>query len=84
MTILQLMPPKETQPEPKLHRRNRHRGGYDFKQLATVYPPLNDLILNSPDGKPTIDYANAEAVKALNKEMLIDRYKLDFWDIPDG
>jgi 23S rRNA (adenine1618-N6)-methyltransferase len=78
------MSPKELTPKPGLHPRNRHRLGYDFKRLVEVYPPLADFLTSHQEGRPSIDYAEALAVKALNKALLIDSYKLDYWDIPDG
>ncbi len=78
------MPPKELTPKPGLHPRNRHRLGYDFKHLVEVYPPLADFLTSHQEGRPSIDYAEALAVKALNKALLIDAYKLEYWDIPDG
>lgn len=67
-----------------LHPRNRHRNGYDFKALVVAHPPLGDFVQLHAGGRPTIDYADANAVKALNKALLLDAYKLDYWDIPDG
>lgn len=78
------MSPKQTSNKPGLHPRNRFRHGYDFVKLALVHPPLADFITSNQDGRPSIDYANAQAVKALNKALLMDAYKLDYWDIPDG
>jgi 23S rRNA (adenine1618-N6)-methyltransferase len=78
------MAPKQTPNKPGLHSRNRFRQGYDFKHLAQVHPPLGDFMTSHEDGRPSIDYADAQAVKALNKALLLDAYKLDYWDIPDG
>lgn len=78
------MKPQSKDPKPGLHPRNRHRNGYDFKALVHSYPPLGDFVTSHLVGRPAIDYTDAEAVKALNKALLIDSYKLDFWDIPEG
>lgn len=45
---------------------------------------MGDFVQMHAGGRPTIDYADAGAVKALNKALLLDAYKLDYWDIPDG
>jgi 23S rRNA (adenine1618-N6)-methyltransferase len=78
------MPPKEDTSKPGLHPRNRHRNGYDFNSLVKVHPPLGDFITSHQDGRPSIDFADAAAVKALNKALLIETYQLEYWDIPDG
>jgi 23S rRNA (adenine1618-N6)-methyltransferase len=78
------MCPKQTSNKPGLHPRNRFRQGYDFVHLAQVHPPLAAFVTSHHDGRPSIDYADAQAVKALNKALLMDAYKLEYWDIPDG
>ena len=69
--------------------------GYDFKQLITICPELEQFVAinefnigSSPDSyrdeqaKQTIDFSNPEAVKALNKALLIANYGIQNWDIP--
>lgn len=34
-------------------------------------------------GNQTLDFANPEAVKLLNKALLKDNYNVDYWDIPE-
>lgn len=74
-----------------LHPRNLHRMGYDFKQLITVCPELkrfvsiNEFNIDSSESeqaKQTIDFSNPDAVKALNKALLIANYDIQYWDIP--
>jgi 23S rRNA (adenine1618-N6)-methyltransferase len=65
-----------------LHPRNKHRFGYDFKQLIQCCPDLKDLVFINEYETQTIDFSNAEAVKLLNKALLISEYDIVNWDIP--
>lgn len=74
-----------------LHPRNLHRFGYDFEKLITVYPELQNFVginqhkissSDSEQAKQTIDFTNPDAVKALNKALLIAYYEIQNWDIP--
>ena len=65
-----------------LHPRNKHRFGYDFKQLIQCCPNLNDFVFINQYETQTIDFSNAEAVKLLNKVLLISEYDIVNWDIP--
>ena len=65
-----------------LHPRNKHRFGYDFKQLIQCCPNLNDFVFINQYETQTIDFSNAEAVKLLNKALLISEYDIVNWDIP--
>ena len=65
-----------------LHPRNKHRFGYDFKQLIQCCPDLKDLVFINEHETQTIDFSNAEAVKLLNKALLISEYDIVNWDIP--
>lgn len=67
-----------------MHPRNRFRAGYDFGRLAAQSPALAAFVRPNPYGNPSIDYANPEAVKALNRALLKDAYGLREWDIPPG
>ena len=68
----------------KLHPRNKHQGQYDFEQLVQHYAKLQDFILVNQYGKTSIDFFDAEAVKALNKALLNCYYGINQWDIPKG
>ena len=65
-----------------LHPRNKHRFGYDFKQLIQCCTNLNDFVFINQYETQTIDFSNAEAVKLLNKALLISEYDIVNWDIP--
>lgn len=68
----------------RLHPRNRHRERYDFKQLIVDCPELAPYVgLNIYDDE-SIDFANPEAVKMLNKALLKHYYDIGYWDIPAG
>jgi len=77
---------KKTHPAKKerLHSRNKHRERYDFKLLTNSCPELTQFITENKYGDETIDWFNAEAVKILNKALLIHYYNLTYWDIPSG
>jgi 23S rRNA (adenine1618-N6)-methyltransferase len=67
-----------------LHPRNRFRAGYDFRQLIASSPALTVFVAPNAYGDESIDYANPEAVKALNQALLKHGYGLETWDIPRG
>lgn len=67
-----------------LHPRNPHRFRYDFAQLTESYPELKTFIFTNPHNIETIDFSNPEAVKALNKAILISEYGIKNWDIPQN
>jgi 23S rRNA (adenine1618-N6)-methyltransferase len=67
-----------------LHPRNRFRARYDFAQLVTGTPALAAFVKPNAHGDDSIDYADPQAVKALNQALLKDAYGLEHWDIPPG
>jgi 23S rRNA (adenine1618-N6)-methyltransferase len=66
----------------RLHKRNKHRERYDFKLLIGSCPELAQFVTENKYGDETIDFFNAEAVKMLNKALLMQYYGLTHWDIP--
>ena len=66
----------------ELHIRNKHNGQYDFPLLMENYPPLKRFVSLNPLGIQTINFFNPQAVKALNKALLISYYGIRYWDIP--
>ncbi len=66
-----------------LHPRNRHRHGYDFAALVSCLPALAACLRKTPDGRDSIDFADAGAVRLLNRALLRASWDLD-WDIPAG
>jgi len=79
------VPPKEV-PAIKegLHPRNRHRERYDFAQLVQSCPALAPFVAKNTHGGTSIDFANPEAVKTLNRAILKNHYDVSVWDIPPG
>ncbi|WP_028453941.1 23S rRNA (adenine(1618)-N(6))-methyltransferase RlmF [Chitinilyticum litopenaei] len=70
--------------KPGLHPRNPHQGRYDFAALTQAVPELARFVKRNPLGEPTIDFANAHAVKTLNRALLALHYGIARWDIPPG
>lgn len=68
----------------KLHPRNKHRTSYDFKKLIAACPDLTPFVQLNKYENESIDFHNPEAVKLLNKALLIAYYDLKYWDIPNG
>lgn len=70
--------------KPGLHTRNRHRDRYDFATLTHSSPELARFVSTNNYGDPSIDFADPDAVKALNRALLRHFYDIADWDIPDG
>ena len=77
---------KATTPSPSkgLHPRNLHNNGYDFDSLIACLPALKSFVKPNPYGNLSIDFANPNAVKALNNALLKHHYGVEQWDIPAG
>ena len=65
-----------------LHPRNKHSGRYDFKQLIDCCPELAAFVAPNPYGDDSIDFANPDAVRALNRALLKQIYGITGWDLP--
>jgi 23S rRNA (adenine1618-N6)-methyltransferase len=65
-----------------MHPRNLHRGRYDFAALVQTHAALAPFVRTNAFGDASIDFANAQAVKALNQALLKQCYGVDVWDIP--
>ena len=71
------------QPEKKnLHPRNQHRLGYDFDSLIQILPELKNFVGINEHQIQTLDFSNPDAVKALNKALLLAHYDIQYWEIP--
>ena len=68
--------------EGSLHPRNRHDGRYDFKQLVDCSPELATFVAPNAYGDASIDFANPDAVRALNRALLKQNYGIAGWDLP--
>lgn len=67
-----------------LHPRNLHRFRYDFEKLILSFPELKQHVYINEHNVETIEFANPDAVKALNKAILISDYDIKNWDIPQN
>jgi len=67
-----------------LHPRNPHRFRYDFNKLIETYPELAAFVVVNKFKNESIDFANPDAVKALNKALLKHYYGISEWDIPEN
>lgn len=70
--------------KPGLHPRNRHHDRYDLPALCQACPELTPFLTQTPAGEQTINFADAGAVKTLNKALLVHFYAVGHWDIPEG
>ena len=67
-----------------MHPRNRHLERYDFNSLFLSHAPLGAHLIDNPLGDRSINFADPQAVLALNRALLIQHYGLTTWDIPTG
>jgi len=81
-----MLPKKKEHPKEKtrLHIRNKHRERYDFKSLVETCPELAQYVKMNIYDDESIDFANPEAVKMLNKALLKHYYEISEWDIPEN
>ena len=68
----------------KLHPRNKHNKGYDFQRLCQISPSLTRHIVKNKFGRPSINFASAIAIRALNRAILEADYNVQNWTLPEG
>lgn len=68
----------------KLHPRNIHDKGYDFKALTIGHPPLKDFVKENQYGDLSINYSSADAILCLNQALLSLHYQVTNWSLPKG
>lgn len=68
--------------KPGLHPRNKHKSLYDFKALISSHSELAKYVKRNEHNNESIDFSNANAVKALNTALLKHFYQIQYWDIP--
>lgn len=82
------MPNKKKKARPteklSLHPRNKHRQRYNFEVLTSACPELGPYVKVNTFNDESIDFSIPEAVKMLNKSLLIHYYGIEYWDIPAG
>ncbi len=64
------------------HKHNKHQGRYDFNEIRQLVPAIEDYLITKPDGSYTMDFASSQALRLLNKGLLLQYYGLDYWDFP--
>ena len=74
---------KNTSEKTRLHLRNRNREPYDLNALKAAEPELANHIKPNRYGAESVDFANPEAVKLLNKALLNHYYGIKNWDFPE-
>jgi 23S rRNA (adenine1618-N6)-methyltransferase len=67
-----------------LHKRNKHRGRYDFDKLVAALPALAQYVIKNPRGDKSISFDNPKAVTLLNQALLKEHYGIENWQIPEG
>ena len=67
-----------------LHPRNFHNDRYDFSTLIKSQNDLKEFVKPNKYGDLSIDFANSNAVIALNKALLSHFYGIKKWEIPKG
>jgi len=67
-----------------LHPRNFHNDRYDFTTLIKYQDSLKEFVKPNKYGDLSIDFANPDAVIALNKALLSHFYGIKNWEIPKG
>lgn len=67
----------------QLHERNQHQGRYDLPKLIETNPDLKPFVAKNKFGDLSVDFFNPQAVKELNKALLMEHYNVEFWDIPN-
>lgn len=67
-----------------LHPRNFHNNRYDFTTLIKSQDSLKEFVKPNKYGDLSIDFANPDAVIALNKALLLHFYGIKNWEIPKG
>ena len=76
-----------TKSTPTLHPRNRHQAidgvAYKFDDLVQANPDLTRYIIERNNGHKTIDFADPNAVRELNRSLLLAYYGVHFWQIPE-
>jgi len=75
---------QESKATQQLHARNRHGKRYDFRALIRSCSELEAFVVANPAGDDTVDFADPESVKMLNRALLVHHYGITHWDIPAG
>jgi len=77
------MSEKKPQEKTTLHARNKNRERYDLNALIIAMPELAKHIKPNKYGDDSVDFADPNAVKLLNKALLSHYYGIHYWEFPD-
>ena len=75
---------KPAKEKTRLHLRNKNRERYDLEGLIKTCPDLSQFVKPNKHGEDSIDFANPDGVKMLNKALLHHYYEIENWDIPEN
>lgn len=64
------------------HPRNKHNENYDFKSLTETLPELKPFVQLNKFGNESVDFANPDVVKILNKALLKHFYHIESYELP--
>src|SRR5690606_13472456 len=67
-----------------LHPKNKFNQDYDFAKLIKHVHILKKHIVQTPDGRKTIDFKNPNSVFLLNKALIESNYSIKGWEILAG
>lgn len=66
----------------RLHPRNRNRERYDLDALIKIQPLLANHLTPNKHGEKSVNFADPEGVRLLNKALLQHYYGMENWDFP--
>ena len=67
-----------------MHPKNLHKNGYPIDALCKTHPKLTPFVIRAKSGQKSINFADANAVMALNAALLQHYYHVEFWQVPKG
>lgn len=67
-----------------MHPRNIHEKQYNIIQLVKADPELEKYVITNKNRILTINFSIPDAVKELNRALLMKYYDIEYWDIPSG
>lgn len=67
-----------------MHPKNPHQGDYPLDELVKAYPPLGAHVFQNKFNRQTIDFADPQAVRALNRALLLHYYGISNWELPEA
>lgn len=67
-----------------MHPNNPFKNDYPLQELSELVPELKKYFIQTKANSLSLDFSQPEAVKNLNKALLIQQYNIRFWDLPAG